>query len=805
MKPSRLLDIVLFLSLSATLLTTPSFVSAASGSKGDLQKDGYTMSLALSWNPKNHTPQRLREGDEAACLFKTEIPLRGISVQAPSYSNNFGDLTIKIFRWKGDPETTLSEKPLASETFVDFPDNSSLTLRAKLKPGTYLWIAGQAREQVGLWKSPESIPNVRAFFNGEELTDGCWEFSLLFPSAFPFAGTPEEYERFASLPTTSPPEPEDRPELAEKDVMPDTWDAIDELGRELPNHSDTGPLRSGKQVGIFYWTWHEMARTQKTAGNTYGPWNVTKIITEHPDAVGNIDHPAWGPLFAPHHWGEPLFGFYTTCDPWILRKHAEMLADAGIDAAIFDATNGTLTWMDSTIPLLETWARARADGVRTPKVAFMLPFTSLDYTAVSIRQLYRDIYKKGVHPELWYYWNGKPLIYADPDAISRLLPNAKGEERQEFEEILGFFTFRPGQPSYTGGPKRPDHWGWLEVYPQHGYVERDDGSFEMVAVGVAQNHTLDPFNGPPGLHAMNDRNVFGRGYRVGDPVSTEPDAFLAGGNFSQQWSRAFELDPDFVFVTGWNEWVAGRHDVWQQLPNAFPDQYNEEFSRDCEPERGKLMDTFYMQLVANVRKFKGTRKLPAPSPPKTIDLAGDWSQWNDVGPDYRDYSGDTMHRDFAGYGGTHYTNETGRNDILLCKVARDAENLYFYVETAEPLTNYSSPNWMRLFIGTAKKSKDPNWKGFSYMVEQTKESALLKKYSGKDGQWEWTEIAQVPRYARGKRLMLSVPRTAIRSLATNVNIRFKWSDNMQADGDVLDFYENGDTAPNGRFAYRYKE
>ena len=215
MKPSRLLDIVLFLSLSATLLTTPSFVSAASGSKGDLQKDGYTMSLALSWNPKNHTPQRLREGDEAACLFKTEIPLRGISVQAPSYSNNFGDLTIKIFRWKGDPETTLSEKPLASETFVDFPDNSSLTLRAKLKPGTYLWIAGQAREQVGLWKSPESIPNVRAFFNGEELTDGAGNSVSCFRPRFRLP-EPLKYERFASLPTTSPPEPEDRPELAEK-------------------------------------------------------------------------------------------------------------------------------------------------------------------------------------------------------------------------------------------------------------------------------------------------------------------------------------------------------------------------------------------------------------------------------------------------------------------------------------------------------------------------------------------------------------------------------------------------------------
>ena len=642
----------------------------------------------------------------------------------------------------------------------------------------------------------------RAFFNGEMLEDGCWEFDLLAPADFPFAGSSEDYDRIASLETTSPPEPADDPALAEKDVMPDTWDAIDDLGRVLPGRAETGPARSGKQVGIFYWTWHEMARTQDPK---YGPYNVTKIITEHPDAVGNIDHPAWGPIGIPHHWGEPVFGYYTTCDPWILRKHAQLLADANIDAAIFDATNGTLTWMDSVIPLFETWAQARADGVRTPKTAFMLPFFNLDDVETSLRQLYRDIYKPGLHPELWYYWNGKPLIYANPDAVSRRLKTASGDDLKEVQEILGFFTFRSGQPAYVGGPRRPDDWGWLEVYPQHGYVRRTDGTYEMVTVGVAQNHTLNPYSGHPGLHAMNDRDAFGRAHRVGEEPSADPDAFLWGGNFSQQWSRAFEIDPDFVFVTGWNEWVAGRHAEWQGLSNAFPDQYNEEFSRDCEPERGKLKDTFYMQLVANVRKFKGTRSLPPPSGPKTIDLEGEWSQWSDVRPEYRDYPGDVMDRDFDGYGGVHYTNQTGRNDIVGCRVARDETSLFFYVETAEKLSSYSSPNWMRLFFGPAGKTTDDSWNGFTYMVEQTKEKALLKEYAGKEGKWEWTEIGEVPRRARGARLAVSVPRERIRGLGKKVDIRFKWSDNMQAEGDVLDFYENGDTAPDGRFAYRYRE
>ena len=82
---------------------------------------------------------------------------------------------------------------------------------------------------------------------------------------------------------------------------------------------------------------------------------------------------------------------------------------------------------------------------------------------------------------------------------------------------------------------------------------------------------------------------------------------------------------------------------------------------------------------------------------------------------------------------------------------------------------------------------------------------MLKEYAGKNGEWQWREIGEGPRSARGRRLAVAVPREMILPAGKKVDIRFKWSDNMQAEGDVLDFYENGDTAPDGRFAYRYKE
>jgi hypothetical protein len=57
------------------------------------------------------------------------------------------------------------------------------------------------------------------------------------------------------------------------------------------------------------------------------------------------DSPLWGPLHIPHHWGESLFGYYLTDDEGVLRKHAQMLADAGVDVVVFDVTN-QITYRD---------------------------------------------------------------------------------------------------------------------------------------------------------------------------------------------------------------------------------------------------------------------------------------------------------------------------------------------------------------------------------------------------------------------------------------------------------------------------
>ena len=132
-----------------------------------------------------------------------------------------------------------------------------------------------------------------------------------------------------------------------RDTFPDTWVATDALGRKLPAAAEVGPPRPDRTVGIFYFLWHG-AHIQG------GPFDVTKILAQDPYARSKPESPLWGPLHAPHHWGESLFGYYLTDDDGVLRKHAQMLSDAGVDVVIFDVTNQA-TYPEWYRALLRVW------------------------------------------------------------------------------------------------------------------------------------------------------------------------------------------------------------------------------------------------------------------------------------------------------------------------------------------------------------------------------------------------------------------------------------------------------------------
>ncbi|WP_439557402.1 hypothetical protein [Dyadobacter sp.] len=563
--------------------------------------------------------------------------------------------------------------------------------------------------------------------------------------------------------------------------------ATDAVGRRLPSHREVGDLKKGKFVGLFYWTWH----TQQAKNNP--ALNVTEYLSRNPKAIHDYNDPIWPKRKSPWFWAEPLFGYYIDTDEWLLRKHAEMLADAGVDMIIFDCTNGNLTWKESYMKLCEVFTKARKDGVKTPQISFVLPFWVTDGGKEIIREIYADLYKPGKYKDLWFMWKGKPFIMASPE-FTETIKGKTGEPALE-KEMRDFFTFRPGQPVYNKGPEKEDHWGWLEIYPQHGYKKNADGTFEQATVGVAQNWTK-----ARGLTALNATGSFSRSYTSKGHITT-PGAVNYGFNFQEQFDRALEINPELVFITGWNEWIAGRYDVWQEQTNAFPDEFDQEGSRDIEPMKGGHGDNYYYQMAANIRKFKG---FPAPEPASaatTIAIDGKFTEWEKVTPAFTAHKGSTIHRNSPGWGSLVYTNNTGRNDIVLSKVARDAEFVYFYVETAQPLSPKTDPGWMRLFINV-DKDKNTGWEGYDFMINRINpdKKAIVEKT---DAAWNWTKTGEAEFSVNQNKMEIKVPKSML-SITGEPDFEFKWSDNMQEQGEIMDFWINGDAAPAGRANYIYQ-
>src|SRR5690606_5162986 len=92
---------------------------------------------------------------------------------------------------------------------------------------------------------------------------------------------------------------------------------------------------------------------------------------KHPNALSTTASPPWGPKNAFHFWGEPLYGYYRSDDPWIIRRHAELLSDAGVDFLVFDATNAAI-YEDVILKLFQVFDEQRKVGERVPQVTFMV-------------------------------------------------------------------------------------------------------------------------------------------------------------------------------------------------------------------------------------------------------------------------------------------------------------------------------------------------------------------------------------------------------------------------------------------------
>ena len=283
------------------------------------------------------------------------------------------------------------------------------------------------------------------------------------------------------------------------------WPAMDALGRQLPLSQEVGPPRNDRFVGIFYFLW---------LGDqfSYGPYDVTKILAEDPAALQKADSPPWGSRGQYHFWGEPLFGYYNVMDPWILRRHADMLIDAGIDTLIFDTTNA-VTYPNVYHRLCQVYTQIRKEGGRTPQFCFMV-HTQAGKTA---RKIYDELYQPGLYKDLWFHWKGKPLMICDPADAD--------------PEIKEFFTLRDAHWPFKL-VNTHNAWHWESIYPQVYSYDEDPTVPEQVNVAVAQNLRVSD----GGVTNMSNGDARGRSFHDGQ-MDRSPGSVNWGYNFQEQWNR----------------------------------------------------------------------------------------------------------------------------------------------------------------------------------------------------------------------------------------------------------------------------
>ena len=607
-------------------------------------------------------------------------------------------------------------------------------------------------------------------------------------------------------------------------LMADTWVATDALGRVMPTSQEC-PLRTDKPrtVGIFYITWH----TQGLHNGRPYRHDVTRVLNQDPEARTQWDNPAWAGG-GTYHWGEPEYGYFLSRDRYVVRHDLSMLADAGVDVLILDVTNAVHYW-DEWEVLFQEMDEMRRMGNDVPRFCFWAfngPVTSV------VQQLYDRYYKTGRYRDSWFIWQGKPLLLynANPDVDAN--HTGGGMDKNDYSpEVKQFFTLRNMWWGYYewGGQRfvgTEDNWSFgldlgdervAAMTPQE-LCAKHDGRLEEFAVTPAQHPVSvigKSWTRQGGEPRLDEYDMPGRAY-VPWLKEERDNPVQYGIYFQDRWDECLQADPDFVYLNDWNEWTAGRYrsgiDPSGQLPGPttflerenpfyFVDQYNAEFCRTIAPMKGGFTDNYYMQMVQNIRRYKGVSPLPQARGYSRISIDGDFSDWQAVEPTYRDTRGDVLHRDHDGYGDLHYTDQSGRNDIVLCKVAVDKKNIYFYCETAEPLTP-PDDKWMNLFL-----VKNPSAK------QDTEVYDLIARgvTDGNPRQMRlWHPInsgtpagqTALIRW-QGNRLEMAIPRKALSLKGNQFTLDFKWSDNAQA-GDIISLATTGDTAPNRRFCYRFQ-
>jgi len=561
---------------------------------------------------------------------------------------------------------------------------------------------------------------------------------------------------------------------------------VDQFGRSFGTISSH---KKGRQVGMFFFLWIG----QPCAPDIY---DVTKILAM-PNGLKLLSDPKFqdksiSPPWNAHFWGEPLWGYYNSEDEWVIRKQIQMLTIAGVDFIFFDVTNAVI-YKNVYMKILAVIDEYQKNGWNPPKVVFYTHSHSFQ----AVRQLYSELYQPNLYSDTWYRVDGKPMIMAYTDAADDLREASQRNDTSYQPgtlsgEILNFFHFL--KPQWPFDPVYPDGFPWCEfIFPQPLHTQ---SSVMAVAAATAPNPPFSFSLTHPGWIS------WGRGW---DPATRQNVAadVSKGTFFQSQWDRALSVDPEMISVCGWNEWIGYKQQVdWTGDEWILVDEVNQEYSRDIEPMTGGHQDSFYLQLIRNIRRYKGMGETAEPETAKTIDITGSLSQWGDVKYAVRNMDEKFIARD--SYGGAQtvrYTQAAPVNKLLEIRVSHDAKNVYIYLKGKDKFSDYTGDeNWLNIFVGTGEPAKK-GWESYEYVIGRkigNGDASVDKFNSGfsaaNTGKARFIQNKEV--------IQLSIPRSAI-GLSNGTRFYFKVAMDVTGPSDIMNCYQSGSTMPMGRLSYMY--
>lgn len=536
----------------------------------------------------------------------------------------------------------------------------------------------------------------------------------------------------------------------------------DELGRKV---SPISSYRNDKLVGLFYFLW---LGYHSEEGQMFS--DIRDISKMSEEELFSFEGSPFGEMYF---WGEPKFGYYSMLDRWVIERHVRMFLAAGIDFLAFDTTNNDI-FSSSLDVVLDVLLEYQSYGYDVPKIMFLTNTNS----AERVTQIYEHVYQNGRYNSLWFTDtdNGKN---GDKKPWITFVSNQQVYLKKEIRE---FFYFKDSQ--WPNQSFLDNGFPWIEFgRPQKSH----DG---IISVSVAQNAGMHMSDSVQFENSPNDKDYYnanwGRGYTT--TGKNNKSKIAEGANFQEQWDVALSSDPHIVFVTGWNEWAALKlATTVEGIGNSvvFFDCFNDEFSRDIEPMKGGFGDNYYMQLIENIRVFKGIKGGGISTAQKTISS---WTDWNGVLSGAVNFDSGKARNGLNADLSEKYINETARNVIQELRFASDKENLYLLITCKGNIVYASDKYFMNVLINTNGE------KNYNFTIL----NASNGKAEINDSNGETIGYAQYT--MQGKYLSYTIPLSV---LSGAKSFEIKVSDNANYT-DSMNFYDQGSAAPYGRLNYSVK-